>query len=524
MRSINIIVRDKIATNPTHARYVCGNSDFVIRFDFDEEWNEIKTKTARFVYGNSYQDQVFEGNECPVPIISNVNVFEVGVFAGNLRTSTSASVPADKSILCKGGLPANPAPNVYSQIMELLNKGGGGNSLPETADPLKQLVTDESGNVAWEDRLAYKTTAEAEVVNLAATELTGGDDNGDGTNDSFYLYSTWAADIEAGTMCDVVYNGTSYACQALAFEQDGLAGCLLGNTEQTGVAGGNPDAPFVMVCFPNSKQAIDWPILGVLQPLDGATSVTLSVTSKQTQTTVKPVDPELLGIKKIDIIVAEDDTVSCDFPFEEAWAMDEGLLSASIRVQVMNASYTTHTNTASYYAPTVYKYEQKMADGSSTTRFIHIACRSTPDMDLTDTNEFTRHIQWAKVVVQGGASQTELSYMTEQGAPMTRAGSARHYSISYSRMMAAMGFLTVEATYDGSATVINGSFSAALEAAIAGRWVRLRLIIGDSEGAYLPMTTYSDKGIDFVATDESGLMRAYYTPDGALKVTIVAAE
>ena len=163
-------------------------------------------------------------------------------------------------------------------------------SFPETADPLKQLVTDEIGNVAWEDRLAYKTTAE--VVNLEATEMSGGDDNGDGTNDSFYLYSPWAVDIEAGTMCNVVYNGTPYACQALAFEQDGLTSCLLGNAEQVGVAGGNPEAPFVMVCFPNSMQAIDWNILGVLKPLDGATAVTIAVSS--TIETVKTIDPKYL--------------------------------------------------------------------------------------------------------------------------------------------------------------------------------------------------------------------------------------
>lgn len=163
-------------------------------------------------------------------------------------------------------------------------------SLPETADPLKQLVTDESGKAVWEDRLAYKTTAE--IVNLAPTELTAGDDDGDGTNESFSLLSPWAVDIEAGKTYDVTYNGTKYACPALAFDQEGLTGCLLGNGNLAGVDGGNPDAPFAMVCLPNSMQAIDWNIFGMLKPQDGATAVTLSVSS--VGTTYKTIDPEYL--------------------------------------------------------------------------------------------------------------------------------------------------------------------------------------------------------------------------------------
>lgn len=120
MRIISITVRDKVAVTADRTRYVCGNSDYVIRFDFDEEWNDYDTKTARFVYGGNHQERVFSGNECPIPIIGGVGVFEVGVYAGNLHTTTPAIVPADKSILCKQGMPADPTPNVYAQLMEMI--------------------------------------------------------------------------------------------------------------------------------------------------------------------------------------------------------------------------------------------------------------------------------------------------------------------------------------------------------------------------------------------------------------------
>ena len=117
---INVTVREKIATADMTV-YVCGNSDFVIAFDFDQEWDEYDVKTARFKHNGKDTDVVFSGNTCKVPIISNTYGIEVGVYAGNLCTTTPAYVAATKSILCGGGVPADPPNDVYNQIMGILN-------------------------------------------------------------------------------------------------------------------------------------------------------------------------------------------------------------------------------------------------------------------------------------------------------------------------------------------------------------------------------------------------------------------
>lgn len=120
-KRINITVRDRIA-KADRTVYICGNSDFTIKFDFDAEWQEYATKTARFHSDDgTYIDVVFDGDVCTVPVLSNIYNFKVGVFAGNLRTTTPALVSAKKSILCGSGVPAAPPDDVYSQIMELLN-------------------------------------------------------------------------------------------------------------------------------------------------------------------------------------------------------------------------------------------------------------------------------------------------------------------------------------------------------------------------------------------------------------------
>ena len=126
MKTIKIVVRDKIAVTMDETQYICGNSDFIVNFDFDAEWDEFDVKTVRFSKDNrKYIDVVLQGNECSVPIIYNTNKIRVGVFAGNLHTTTPAIIPAKKSILCRDGSPEAPSDDVYAQIMELLNSLGG---------------------------------------------------------------------------------------------------------------------------------------------------------------------------------------------------------------------------------------------------------------------------------------------------------------------------------------------------------------------------------------------------------------
>ena len=122
MHLINVMVRNKIAVSDG-VEYVCGNSDYIVAFDFDDEWSAHETKTARFAYGTEFRDIVFQGDSCPVPILSGVYSFNVGVYAGNLSTTTPAIVKARKSILCGNGTPAAPSEDVYAQIMEMIESG-----------------------------------------------------------------------------------------------------------------------------------------------------------------------------------------------------------------------------------------------------------------------------------------------------------------------------------------------------------------------------------------------------------------
>lgn len=101
MKELRVDVKNKIATYTARdGVIVCDNNDYKIKFTFDAEWNECTTKTARFIWNGKYYDQEFKDDECTVPVISDTTELTVGVYAGDLKTTTPAKIPCLISILC----------------------------------------------------------------------------------------------------------------------------------------------------------------------------------------------------------------------------------------------------------------------------------------------------------------------------------------------------------------------------------------------------------------------------------------
>lgn len=153
MSELKITVRDKIATADGQ-KVVCGNSDYRVHFDLDAEWSAYSIRTMRVVYhDHSYTDMVFVGDVAPLPVVENQSVIRVGLFAGNLHTTTPAIFPCELSITSGTGSPKPPAPDVYAQIMSELNdldervdeleEGGTGG----TVKSVNGKTPDEAGNV-----------------------------------------------------------------------------------------------------------------------------------------------------------------------------------------------------------------------------------------------------------------------------------------------------------------------------------------------------------------------------------------
>ena len=139
-QKIVIEIVDKVATCLTKKALICGNSNYVVDFVFDEEWDKHEIKTAVFKVNGECIKKVFSGSECPIPVMQNTIVVTVGVFAGTIDDNTlSTSTPA--LVRCKPCAtdgecaPLPPPDDTYNQIVEMCEEAvGAAKDVKERAD------------------------------------------------------------------------------------------------------------------------------------------------------------------------------------------------------------------------------------------------------------------------------------------------------------------------------------------------------------------------------------------------------
>lgn len=169
MPNINITVREKIAHTISDTCIVCGNSDYVAIFDFDAEWDAYEVKTARFIWGGTYTDVAFAGNECPVPVIPDAVSVLVGVYAGELRTTTAAAVEVRRSIL--GG--SETEAEVSHEIKDAFGKMLAGKiDAPQTATVGEVLTVEEVDADGKPKKWKTQAMDVADVVKFTEQDLT----------------------------------------------------------------------------------------------------------------------------------------------------------------------------------------------------------------------------------------------------------------------------------------------------------------------------------------------------------------
>lgn len=213
-KTFTVKVRGKIAAAEYTEPYVCDNSDYEIEFDFSEEWQVYELKTARFAYGGKMQDVIFEGSRCGVPRMSGIRSFKVGVFVGDLSTTTPAYIEARASILSEGGAPAVPAPYVYDQLMQRMNEieAPDWNQNDETK---KDYI---KGRTHW-----VETVYEKVYQNDKAPFV----DNGYGR--IFFTPDEVTWDLEKGDKYKIIFDGIEYLSTCITASRYGRSWAWIGN-------------------------------------------------------------------------------------------------------------------------------------------------------------------------------------------------------------------------------------------------------------------------------------------------------
>lgn len=156
---IEIKVEDKVASLVDRSQFVvCGNTDYEIHFEFSEEWSDEFVKTALFVFGEDVVEKVFTGNVCEGVEIVNASLCRIGVYAGNIKTTTPACLNCRKSITDAAGgkVHTDPSEDIYNQIIEVVNQGFA---------KIEDFEEDIDGLLADVDGLKRNVTTQGNSIN-----------------------------------------------------------------------------------------------------------------------------------------------------------------------------------------------------------------------------------------------------------------------------------------------------------------------------------------------------------------------
>lgn len=159
MPEILITVRDKLPVLSGDVKaLVTDNSDYTVRFDFDEQW-EDGAKTVYFVRSNGYVYEPVKtvNDTVSIPIQHDAGLMTrllIGVQQGNIKTSRPCALaiyPSVADIIEDDAV--QPDPSLWENFMkrlERLEKGGGsgggvafevGNALELTDDGVLNVIT-----------------------------------------------------------------------------------------------------------------------------------------------------------------------------------------------------------------------------------------------------------------------------------------------------------------------------------------------------------------------------------------------
>ena len=180
---IEIEVRGKIARLKNPDDYlVCGNSDYFVRFDFDNEWDEHHAKTALFVFGDTTIEQPFKNEYCEGVEVEKATKCYIGAFSGDIVTTTKAEIKCLPSIRDIAKHPRPPKEDVYNKIIALINQMTSGSGiiivdeLP-TIDINLNAFYRYNGWLYWYDTEWHKLIEFAYFEKVITEELANKQDN-----------------------------------------------------------------------------------------------------------------------------------------------------------------------------------------------------------------------------------------------------------------------------------------------------------------------------------------------------------
>lgn len=147
---INITEKNnRLEFSDTYAPIVCGNSNYVFKFNFGEQWQNCNRKAAFFVIDGNKLTVDFEGDECKVPVLPNAAYVLVSLVSGegeNQLATTPIKIRLEPTMAGGDFSEFNQLANYLPKILSALNAIENGEVVAKKAENATTANVAETAN------------------------------------------------------------------------------------------------------------------------------------------------------------------------------------------------------------------------------------------------------------------------------------------------------------------------------------------------------------------------------------------
>ena len=119
-----------------HASIVCGNSNYILKFSFGDQWQKCNHKVAIFVINGNNLAVDFEGDECVVPVLPNASCMFISLISGEGEkqlATTQIKIMLEPTIAGDDLSEFNVYTSTLSKLVGAVNKIESGDIVANTA-------------------------------------------------------------------------------------------------------------------------------------------------------------------------------------------------------------------------------------------------------------------------------------------------------------------------------------------------------------------------------------------------------
>ena len=119
-----------------HASIVCGNSNYILKFSFGDQWQKCNHKVAIFVINGNNLAVDFEGDECVVPVLPNASCMFVSLISGEGEkqlATTQIKIALEPTVAGDDLSEFNVYTSTLSKLIGAVNKIESGDIVANTA-------------------------------------------------------------------------------------------------------------------------------------------------------------------------------------------------------------------------------------------------------------------------------------------------------------------------------------------------------------------------------------------------------